>query len=155
MREVVAVVLAFLLTVIASLPVKASTYNEYMRQKVLLIYTVREIGSGVLDPTYSVAELNNNDMHTMEFLKYDAKTQLYTTIDILKLPPVDVGHLENQSCKYRSHPDGEVIAWYKSIDDSKLFLTNPQKVWRANRKTGKFEVIPDPRLVGCFKRFDD
>ena len=76
-------------------------------------------------------------------------SKLVYPIDKLILPPLNKGRIEVMFCKYNHHFDPTVIAWYAHPNPSETTLTNPDKAWRANRKTEKFEVIARTKLVEC------
>ena len=102
-----------------------------------------------IDFSYQTAEFNYNGKHFISFLRFDKKTNLVQEIDELVLPPLSQGRLETEFCKINSVFDPELIAWYAKPNPSDSYLKNPDKAWRANRKSEKIEVINNKKLIVC------
>lgn len=86
------------------------------------------------------------------FIKYqtinDKKIAIIT--DILELDKKELqGNKLTAFCETKNGGDAEIIALVKDTKDNPKYYTKIIKVWRANRKTGKFETIKRNKIRRC------
>ena len=155
MKKAVLVITTLILCVVifpaysTASPIHSVDLQTYLKQngRYLSWFVVQGINEN--NHKYQVAEFEKDGVHSMIFLKAENNVQLVRPIDKLILPPLGRGRLETMFCKYNSHFDPTVIAWYAHPNPNETTLTNPDKAWRANRKTEKFEMISKVKLVEC------
>jgi hypothetical protein len=63
----------------------------------------------------------------------------YQVLDVLELPQLETNDEVTTYCRFKGKIDPEIVA--VSIHEDMEFLTKIKQAWRANRKTGKFEVL--------------
>jgi hypothetical protein len=82
----------------------------------------------------------------LEIISYDpdGKTQ-YRVLDVLDLPPLESNDDVTTYCRVRGTIDAEIVTI--SVYENTELLTKIKRAWRANRKIGKFEVIPTDGLA--------
>jgi hypothetical protein len=69
----------------------------------------------------------------------------YQVLDTLELPQLEANDEVSTYCRSQGKIDPEIVA--VSVHEDTEFLTKIKLAWRANRKTGKFEVLPIDSLV--------
>jgi hypothetical protein len=69
----------------------------------------------------------------------------YQVLDVLNLPPLESNEEVTTYCQVRGKIDSEIVTI--SVSENTELLTDIKQAWRANRKTGKFEVIPTDGLA--------
>jgi phosphomevalonate kinase len=69
----------------------------------------------------------------------------YQVLDILELPQLEANDEVTTYCRFQGKIDPEIVT--VSVHEDREFLTNIKQAWRANRKTGKFEVFPIDSLI--------
>lgn len=95
---------------------------------------------------YGIAEVHRGRVKALWFerlIRRDEKGIPYWELkDVLVVPPYPKSQLLSYSfCLMNNLPDKEIVAIVDYQPDAEYF-TRVRKAWRANRQTGKFEVIP-------------
>ncbi len=63
----------------------------------------------------------------------------YQVLDILDLPQLEANNEVTTYCRLKGKIDPEIVTI--SVHEDTEFLTKIKQAWRANRKTGKFEIL--------------
>lgn len=100
---------------------------------------------------YSIQYWHSDKESYYLFAKKSSRFDNYTVTDVLTIPRKNVVKYKviDIYCETLQGADPEIIALVKDKEYNPEYYTKIVKAWRANRNTGKFEVVTPSKVKRC------
>lgn len=103
---------------------------------------------GSFDYNFGIAFSHSETQTLLLFFKIEDSKKII--IDILEIDKKELqGNKLTEYCYSRKGVESEIIAIVEDTNNDDEFYTKIKKVWRANRKKGKFEKVYQRKIIKC------